>query len=388
VYHASLLTPDPLLSQELFSPQTKTVKPVLLPHPKLRVAISLGALFDMTAAALIRKHQGDKKYFEFMKLSQTVPLRKGSAFHFVKNLMKLNCDGNQFVALTILSKLSAETSLRVQHSLRAHNLMTTPEEACAVVDWYGRDVASVFRNEDSSFDLILSTSQRDVTAALSHGISAAYVDPKHIPSEETQPHYAFDFDRCVALALGPLGTQGFEVDEGTFSQKVVKSHADNKGLARVTAREGRLKDIPCHPGPIAPFFLKLAAIREHVRRLSGTTPFPLSIITARTASSVTRAENSLKAWGVQIDHLVSTGWASKGKVACDLGVSVFFDDGAGHIEDIQRKSPNTVAAHVPWHHGHIGRIVETYTPVPPSLRKKQSYPSSSRQGKDELRLAQ
>ncbi len=358
----------PKLGRIITKPHFSSVPNSSKIFPKLRIAISLGALFDMRKAAVLLKEKGPENFLHHMKDRCDVPLSKGPAFSFISQLMAFNKSGKDLVGLTILSKPSKETAQRVQFSLAAHNL-TAGSPKKIIKSLYKEDASSVFTCEKAldSFDLILSTNMQDVKTALACGLSAAYVDPRYIPQDngESPFHPAFDLDRCTVFSCGDFKKGEFHIDEPAFSKKNVKGDGDVEGMSKVEAREIALLDIPVQPGPVTPILLKLCVLREIVNQDPALGNLLLSIVTARTNGSLKRVEKALESWGIDPDNFKSTGWESKGDVLEKLKATAFFDDGLGHIKDAQKKSLKTASFFMPWQEEFVHHLAEPYEiPVP------------------------
>jgi len=330
-------------------------------YPKIRIAVSLDAIFDLSKEVLVRKEHGEKAIRKYMWEHKNSPFSKGAAFAFLSKLMDFNKTGKKLVSLTVISDLSKETSRRAQFSLTAHNLTANAPKKI-IKDLYGDEASNVFTCEEDLklFDLILSTNMLDVKTALSCGLSAGHVNPAWIPKEGNSPfHPVFDFDRCIAFASGEKESE-FHIDEPTFSKETVKGPDDIEGLSKVRAREKSLMNVPAKPASVAPFFLKLCALREIVNKDPKLGNMLLSVVTARSAESFERAKKNIFAWAGKLDHIESSGWNSKGDILERIGATSFFDDGKNNVKDAQEKSPKTFSVHTPWQPKQIQCLAAPY----------------------------
>ena len=84
---------------------------------KLVVGISSRALFDLEEEDKIYKSKGLKAFIEYERLHENDILKPGTAFPLIKALHKLNSSGKYLVEIIIMSKNSADTSLRIFNSI-------------------------------------------------------------------------------------------------------------------------------------------------------------------------------------------------------------------------------------------------------------------------------
>ena len=89
---------------------------------KLVVGISSRALFDLEEENKIFEKEGLKAYSDYQVAHENDILRPGTAFPLVKALHKLNTDGRYLTEIIIMSKNSADTSLRIFNSIKHYNL--------------------------------------------------------------------------------------------------------------------------------------------------------------------------------------------------------------------------------------------------------------------------
>jgi 5'-nucleotidase len=93
--------------------------------PKLVVAIASRALFNLDESHKIFEEQGAEKYASHQIELEDVPLAPGVAFSMVRKLLALNTPENQRVEITLVSRNSADTGLRIFNSIRHHGLGIT-----------------------------------------------------------------------------------------------------------------------------------------------------------------------------------------------------------------------------------------------------------------------
>ena len=92
----------------------------------LVVGVSSRALFDMSCENKIFEEEGLDEYCRHMREHETEPLSPGSAFGLIKALLRLNDNASRRrVEVIIMSRNSADTSLRIFNSLKHYGLDIT-----------------------------------------------------------------------------------------------------------------------------------------------------------------------------------------------------------------------------------------------------------------------
>lgn len=84
---------------------------------KLVVGISSRALFDLEEENTIFEKRGLVAYSEYQLEHENDILKPGTAFPLVKALHKLNADGQYLTEIIVMSRNSADTSLRISIQL-------------------------------------------------------------------------------------------------------------------------------------------------------------------------------------------------------------------------------------------------------------------------------
>lgn len=332
------------------------------PQVKIRVGVSLGVLFDLSKIILLRERCGEKALTRYLRNRINEPLPRGPGLAAFAKMARFNKPEQEpYFEFYILSDLSPEIAARTQLSIPLYGLNhgTTRLRERGLLDAQGKEIVRDYTTENTSLDLVLSTRKHDVLTALENGIPAGYVDPRYIArGYETEDFVAgLDLDRSFLLALGDPSKPDCYIDTDEY----YKAH----GLEALYEREKQCCEIPAHPGPVAPYFLKLFAIREKINADDGLPNLRLPAITARTKAALERAEKALAFMDVHPDGIISTGYGSKGQKATEKKVDFFCDDNEAHVAAIQTESPNTMAVHVPWTPKHIDSIREMglFTPV-------------------------
>lgn len=289
---------------------------------KLVVGISSRALFDLEAEHRIYEEEGLQAYLAYQVEHEKDILMPGTAFPLIRALQKLNDGGEQLVEIIIMSKNSADTSLRIFNSIQHYGLDIT---RAALVG--GNPIVpylSAFRT-----DLFLSASEEDVQEAIDGGIAAGLIcshDNLSIsPDEEIdQIRIAFDGDAVLFS------------DE---SEQIFQS----QGLAAFEDHERRKAGEPLSEGPFAKLLTTISLVQKQLE--GDKTQIRTALVTARGAPSHERVIRTLMSWGVRVDEAFFLGGIQKCDVLKAFGAHIFFDDQAVHTEPASKLVP---AARVPY----------------------------------------
>ena len=289
---------------------------------KLVVGISSRALFDLEFENRIYEEQGLQAYLEYQRAHEQDILRPGTAFPLIRALHKLNNGGEPLVEIIIMSKNSADTSLRIFNSIEHYGLAIS---RAALVG--GNKIApylSAFRT-----GLFLSANEEDVQEAIDAGVAAGLICSHddldiHADEEIDQIRIAFDGDAVIFS------------DE---SEKIFKT----QGLEAFEAHERLNARKPLPEGP----FAKLLATISKVQKQFPTENMPIrtALVTARNAPAHERVIRTLMAWGVRIDEAFFLGGVQKSDFLKAFGAHIFFDDQAVHTDPASKLVP---AARVPY----------------------------------------
>lgn len=289
---------------------------------KLVVGISSRALFDLEEENRIFETEGLEAYAAYQRAHENDMLKPGTAFPLIKALHKLNADGRYLTEMIVMSKNSADTSLRVFNSIEHYGLNIS---RAALVS--GASIApylSAFRT-----DLFLSASERDVQEAINANIAAGLIcsheglpiDPnKEIP----QIRIAFDGDAVL------------------FSDESERIY-QLQGLDAFEAHERTNARKPLPEGPFAKLLKSISAIQKEYP--AETAPIRTALVTARSAPAHERVIRTLRAWDVRIDEAFFLGGVRKSDILKAFDANIFFDDQATHTDPASKVVP---AARVPY----------------------------------------
>lgn len=290
---------------------------------KLVVGVSTRALFDLTKESQIYEEQGVDAFCEYQMAHEDDVLPPGPGFMLIKALLNLNnlTATKDRVEVIIMSKNSADTSLRIFHSIEHYGLPITRAVLSS-----GMPLAPYL----SAFhtDLFLSHNEEDVKSALADGIAAGIIIDGGVNTYDTQGdisqiRIAFDGDAVLF---------------GADSEKIYQE----QGLEAFTANEKINAKNPLSAGPFARFLQILSSIQREFP--VDSAPIRTALVTARCAPAHERVVRTLRAWDVRIDEAFFLGGIEKSQVLQAFGAHIFFDDQEIHTSPAAKVVP---AARVP-----------------------------------------
>ena len=289
---------------------------------KLVIGISSRALFDLEEENRIYVEQGLDAYSEYQIAHEGEVLRPGTAFPLVRALHRLNTGSDRLTEIIIMSKNSADTSLRIFNSIEHYGLDIS---RAALIG--GKSIApylSAFRT-----DLFLSANEQDVQEAINAGFAAGIIcSHESLPidptASESQIRIAFDGDAVI------------------FSDESERIYQE-QGLAAFSEHERRNAECPLPEGPFAKLLKTLSLVQS--RFPDEDMPIRTALVTARNAPSHERVIRTLRAWNVRIDEAFFLGGITKSEVLRAFGANIFFDDQSVHLDPASKMVP---AARVPY----------------------------------------
>jgi 5'-nucleotidase len=296
--------------------------------PKLVIAISSTALFDMGESHEIYESQGVAAYSAYQREHEDDILEPGEAFPLVTKLLRINekLGGEPRVEVILLSRNSADTGLRVFNSIAHHGLNITRAAFSGGNSPYR--YVSAF-----ACHLFLSTNAQDVRSALDSGMAAATLLPSQKSvSESDELRFAFDGDAVLF---------------SDASERIFKE----RGLDAFTANEKAEARMPLDAGPFKTFLQTLHSLQAEFP--VDECPIRTALVTARAAPAHERVVRTLREWGIRIDESLFLGGLSKGDFLKSFGDDVFFDDQQVHCSSA---SEHVATGHVP--HGVANELKE------------------------------
>ena len=289
--------------------------------PKLVIAISSTALFDMRESHHIYEAKGVTAYAAYQREHEDDILAPGEAFPLVTKLLRINekLGGEPRVEVILLSRNSADTGLRVFNSIAHHGLNITRAAFSGGKSPYR--YVSAF-----ACHLFLSTHAEDVRSALDSGMAAATLLPSQSGSSsasDAELRFAFDGDAVLF---------------SDASERIFKE----RGLDAFTENEKASARMPMDPGPFKNFLQTLHSLQAEFP--ADECPIRTALVTARAAPAHERVVRTLREWDIRIDESLFLGGLSKGDFLKSFGADVFFDDQQVHCTSA---SEHVATGHVP-----------------------------------------
>ena len=274
---------------------------------KLVIAISSRALFNLDDSHQVFEKDGLDAYSRYQIEHENEILKPGDAFPLVKKLLRINerLGGEPRVEIILLSRNSADTGLRVFHSVEHYGLSITRAVFCGGESPY-RYV------QPFGCHLFLSTDIEDVRSALNSGVAAATLIPSQAQTEyNDELRFAFDGDAVLFS------------DE---AEKIFKA----QGLDAFASSEKAAARTPLTGGPFKAFLAALHGLQAEF--VSEKCPIRTALVTARSAPAHERVILTLRDWNIRIDESLFLGGLEKGPFLRAYGADVFFDDQRQHCD--------------------------------------------------------
>lgn len=274
---------------------------------KLKVAVSSRALFQLEKEDEIFTTKGKEAYEQYQVEHEKDVLQPGAAFPVVKALLEL---GEDDVEVIVVSRNTADTSLRVFNSIQAHGL-----NICRGFFTGGESIVNCLKAMD--IDLFLTANDNSAKAAIDNGIPAATMitSAAKYMTETTELRIAFDGDAVLF---------------GDESEVIYKK----EGLDAFGENEKRNANIPMTEGPMAKFLRALAKIqtKQEKGEKSGSTKIVTALVTARSAPAHARTVKTLRSWGIKVNQAFFLGGLDKTDVLREFRPQIFFDDQHVHTD--------------------------------------------------------
>lgn len=275
----------------------------IYPERQLIVAVTARALFDLEAEHQIYLSRGVQAYVDHQIKNESQVLAPGTAVPLIRALMRLNdlLPNERLCEVILVSRNSAETFLRIRHSIEHHGL-DVPR--CILTG--GEPVGPYLR--ELPLDVLLSATPDSVTEAMRAGVAAALVYPTgegEVAGGDDQLRVAFDGDAVL------------------FSGE---SHARfvRDGLAAFEEHETQHARVPLAEGPLARLLRKLAMLQSRFH--TGQSPVRTALVTSRCSPTDERVIRTFREWGIRVDEAFFLGGASKDGVLRAFKPHIYFDD--------------------------------------------------------------
>ncbi|MBQ7475633.1 MAG: 5'-nucleotidase [Clostridia bacterium] len=286
-------------------------------NDRLVVGISSRALFDLEEANRVFEEDGLEAYREYQRAHENETLKPGTAFPLVKALHNLNLGDRRLTEVIVMSKNSADTSLRIFNSIESYGLDIS---RAALVS--GASLAPYL----SSFktDLFLSADEEDVEEAISAGFAAGIIcAPTEQPIDPDRPveqiRIAFDGDAVIFS----------DESETIYKREGLNAFSEHE-------RENAKKPLP--EGPFAKLLKTISLVQKQFSE--DNMPIRTALVTARNAPAHERVIRTLRAWDVNIDEAFFLGGIEKSEVLRSFGAHIFFDDQTVHTDPASKLVPS------------------------------------------------
>lgn len=276
---------------------------------KLVIGVSTRALFDLSYENALFEREGVEAFCSYQIEHEYDILKPGPGFALIRSLLNINClpGFENRVEVIVMSRNSADTSLRVFHSIHAYGLNITRAVLAG-----GASLAPYL--EAFETDLFLSADESDVQKAIDSGIAAGIIcaDGVHTYDAEGEPD-------CIRIAFDGDAVLFSDASERIFQEK---------GLGAFEQNELENASNPMGEGPFARFLKALSDLQREFPPESA--PIRTALVTSRCAPAHERVIRTLRSWNVRIDEAFFLGGIPKKDVLKAFGAQIFFDDQQVH----------------------------------------------------------
>ena len=293
---------------------------------KLVIGVSSRALFDLSMENEIFEQEGLEAYCRYQLEHENDVLAAGTGFSLIEAILRINLlePEERRTEVVIVSRNSADTSLRISNSINQHELDITRAAFTG-----GEPVAKYLNAFD--VDLFLSATEEDVQAAVESNVAAGliYDGPGHGREDPLQQiRIAFDGD---AVLFSPESEMIYQ----------------NQGLEAFLQHEKQNAEKPLPEGPFAKLLKTLSFLQFDLNtsRTEDIAPIRTALVTARNSPAHERVIRTLRAWNVRIDETFFLGGVPKHRILESFAPHIFFDDQHLHCESAARVVPT---ARVPY----------------------------------------
>lgn len=290
----------------------------------LVVGISSRALFDLEEENRIYDQEGLEAYSNYQIEHEKDILKPGAGFQLVKALLKLNNiePGKRKTEIIVMSRNSADTSLRIFNSIEYYGLDVT--RAALSGGSHLSPYLSAFKT-----DLFLSAKEDDVQEAINSNVAAAVIC--------THPEFLVDPDKEIEQIR-----IAFDGDAVLFTDESERIYQE-QGIEAFLSHEKMNAQNPLAAGPFAKLLRTLSDLQRQFSR--DESPIRTALVTARNAPAHERVIRTLREWDVRIDEAFFLGGMGKQEVLQSFGAHIFFDDQQVHIDPASKLVPS---ARVPY----------------------------------------
>jgi 5'-nucleotidase len=292
----------------------------------LVIGVSSRALFDLNRENEIYEKEGLEAYCRYQLEHENDVLNPGTGFALIEAMLSINEieTGVRRTEVVIISRNSADTSLRISNSIDSYELDITRAAFTG-----GEPVAKYLNAFE--VDLFLSATEEDVEAAVESNVAAGliYDGPSRNRTDPLeQIRIAFDGDAVL-----------FSKESEMIYQQ--------QGLEAFIEHEKLNAEKPLPEGPFAKLLKTLSFLQFDLTNSTTqkTPPIRTALVTARNSPAHERVIRTLRTWNVRIDETFFLGGVPKHKILESFSPHIFFDDQHQHCEGAARVVPTARVPH-------------------------------------------
>jgi len=292
----------------------------------LVIGVSSRALFDLNRENEIYEKEGLEAYCRYQLEHENDVLKPGTGFALIEAMLSINEieAGVRRTEVVIISRNSADTSLRISNSIDSYELDITRAAFTG-----GEPVAKYLNAFE--VDLFLSATEEDVQAAVESNVAAGliYDGPSRNRTDPLeQIRIAFDGDAVL-----------FSKESEMIYQQ--------QGLEAFIEHEKLNVEKPLPEGPFAKLLKTLSFLQFDLTNSTTqkTPPIRTALVTARNSPAHERVIRTLRTWKVRIDETFFLGGVPKHKILESFSPHIFFDDQHQHCEGAARVVPTARVPH-------------------------------------------
>ena len=297
----------------------------------LVIGVSSRALFNLSKENEIYENEGLEAYCRYQLEHENEVLEPGAGFALINSMLRINQIDKETrrIEVVIISRNSADTSLRISNSIDHYNLDVT-----RAVFTGGEPVAKYLDAFD--VDLFLSATEEDVQAAVISNVASGLI----YDSQSADPQYQLDQIRIA-----------FDGDAVLFSEESEIIY-QREGLEAFIEHEKINAKKPLPEGPFAKLLKTLSFLQFDLdsKEKQEIPPIRTALVTARNSPAHERVIRTLRTWSVRIDETFFLGGVSKDKILAAFSPHIFFDDQHQHCDAASKLVPT---ARVPYKDGDI-----------------------------------
>ena len=292
----------------------------------LVIGESSRALFDLSRENEIYEQEGLEAYCRYQLDHENDILKPGTGFALIEAMLGINeiDAGSRRTEVVIISRNSADTSLRISNSIDSYKLDITRAAFTG-----GEPVAKYLNAFE--VDLFLSATEEDVQAAVESNVAAGLIYDG--PSR----------DRANPLEQIRIA---FDGDAVLFSKESEMIY-QQQGLEAFIKHEKANAEKPLPEGPFAKLLKTLSYLQFDLKKNTSQAmpPIRTALVTARNSPAHERVIRTLRTWNVRIDETFFLGGVPKHKILESFGPHIFFDDQHQHCEGAARVVPTARVPH-------------------------------------------